>query len=283
MTEASEWKGRVGDVWAEEWRRTDRALAPVNDALVARVAAQAGAHPAILDIGCGAGTTSLALAKAVPGAEITGIDLSEALIAVACARARGRAGLRFEAGDAARWAPAAGRFDLIVSRHGVMFFDDPGAAFAHIGSLAAPEAPLVFSCFRDRAENPWVGALGPIFERFAPEALAAPPPPVGPFAFADPERIERIVTGAGFAAPSIEAFDFDFVAGAGGDPVADALAFFRRIGPFAALLKALGEEAGGAAADQLAAILAAHRAGGRIAFRAAAWIVSTRRNAGAPS
>ena len=77
MTEAYDWRGDIGDVWAEEWRRTDRALAPLNDALVAEVAAQGAAPLAILDIGCGAGATSLALADALAGAEITGVDLSE--------------------------------------------------------------------------------------------------------------------------------------------------------------------------------------------------------------
>ena len=283
MTDPFEWKGRVGDVWAEEWRRTDRAMAPLDDALVAEIAPPAGPCPAILDIGCGAGTTSLALADSVAGAEITGIDLSESLIAVARARAEGRAGLRFEVADASCWSPKAGRFDAIVSRHGVMFFDDPVAAFAHIRSLGTPEARLVFSCFRDRAENPWVTELRPIFERFAPEALAAPPPAVGPFAFGDSARVAQILSEAGFAPPQIHAFDFDFVAGAGDHPVAEALAFFRRIGPFATLLNGLDDARRGAAADQLMTILDAHMADGRVVFRAAAWIVSTRSDAGKPS
>ena len=151
MTEAYEWRGRIGDVWAEEWRRTDRTLAPVNDALVAAAAAEAERfdRPRILDVGCGAGATSLALAAALAEAEIIGIDLSEALIAVARERAGdGADELRFEVADAAHWTPARAGFDLIVSRHGVMFFDDPVAAFAHLRTLAGADARLVFSCFR---------------------------------------------------------------------------------------------------------------------------------------
>ncbi|MEA3042179.1 MAG: hypothetical protein QOH47_17 [Sphingomonadales bacterium] len=278
MTEASEWRGRVGDVWAQEWRRTDRSLAPVNDALVAAAAGEAArlTRPRILDVGCGAGATSLALADALPDAEIIGIDLSEPLIAAARERAGDRTGLRFEVADAAVWAPACAGFDLIVSRHGVMFFDDPAAAFAHLRGLAGADARLVFSCFRGRAENQWATALRPIFERFAPEALAAPEPPAGPFAFGDPARIDSILTGAGFAPPQIRALDFDFVAGAGGDPVADAVSYLRRIGPFARLLRSLDEDAGEAALGQLAEIAAAHRSGDRIAFRAAAWLVTAR-------
>jgi SAM-dependent methyltransferase len=278
MTEASEWRGRVGDVWAQEWRRTDRSLAPVNDALVAAAAAEAArfARPRILDVGCGAGATSLALADALPDAEITGIDLSEPLVAAARERAGAQAGLRFEVADAARWAPEAAAFDLIVSRHGVMFFDDPVAAFAHLHGLAGADARLVFSCFRARADNQWAEALRPIFERFAPEALAAPDPPAGPFAFGDPARIESILSRAGFAPPDIRPLDFDFIAGAGDDPVAEAVSYFRRIGPFARLLRELGEAAGKAALEQLADIAAAHRAGDRIRFRAAAWLVTAK-------
>ena len=278
MTEAYEWRGRIGEVWAEEWRRTDRSLAPVNDALVEAAAAEGRRfdRPRILDVGCGAGATSLALAAALPGAELTGIDLSEALIAAARERAGGRANLRFEIADAARWAPGRAGFDLIVSRHGVMFFDDPVAAFAHLRTLAAAEARLVFSCFRSRADNQWVTALRPVFERFAPEALAAPDPAAGPFAFGDPARIAAILTAAGFAAPDIRALDFDFVAGAGEDPVAEAIAYFRRIGPFAALLRTLDAPAAEAAVEALTGIAVRHRTGDRIVFRAAAWIVTAK-------
>jgi SAM-dependent methyltransferase len=272
MTDKSEWIGRVGEVWAEEWRRTDRALAPVNAELIAAVPPGAGS---ILDLGCGAGSTSLALAAARPAAAITGIDLSAALVAAACDRA-GPASLRFEVADASAWRPAGeAGFDAIVSRHGVMFFDDPVAAFTHIRSLAAPGATLAFSCFRAREENDWTAALLPVLARFAPEALAAPPPPVGPFAFADSGRVRAILAAAGFATPAIARFDFDFVAGAGDDPIADAITFFRRIGPFAALLKTLDQEAATDALAQLRAIVAGHVHGGRVSFRAAAWLVTT--------
>jgi SAM-dependent methyltransferase len=275
MTNRLEWLGRVGDAWAGEWRRTDRALAPLDAPLVAAAGAGAGDAPTILDLGCGAGSTSLALADAIPGAAITGIDLSQALVAVARERAAGRPGLRFETADASAWTPADGRrFDRIVSRHGIMFFDDPVAAFANVAGLAAPGGRLAFSCFRAREENDWTEALLPVLARHAPPAPASPPDAPGPFAFADPERVRTILAAAGFAAPAIMPFDFDFVAGAGDDPVAEASAFFRQIGPFAALLRTLDDARRAAAIAEVGEIAAAHRAGDRVAFRAAAWIVS---------
>lgn len=271
MTDASEWRGRVGEAWAEEWRRTDRTLAPVQDALLETLLPLLPRGGALLDIGCGAGSTSLAFADARPDARVTGIDLSEALIAAA--RERGGERAAFEVGDASVWRPADGRrFDALVSRHGVMFFDDPLAAFAHLRALTAPGSSLVFSCFRARDENPWAAELLPIVEHFAPQAAAAPDK--GPFAFADPDRIEAILAGAGFGRPEIAPFDFTFVAGEGDDPVADALAYFGRIGPFAALLRELDEPRRAEARDALAGIAARHCEEGEIRFRAAAWIVA---------
>lgn len=273
MTDAFEWRGRVGEAWAEEWRRTDRTLAPVQSALLETLLPLLPAGGALLDIGCGAGSTSIAFADARADAQVRGIDLSEPLIAVARERAGGRAD--FEVGDAALWEPADGRrFDALVSRHGIMFFDEPVAAFSHLRSLTAAGAPFVFSCFRARDENPWAAALLPIVQHFAPDAAVAPPSDKGPFAFADPARVEAILDGAGFGRPEIAPFDFTFVAGEGDDPVADALAYFGRIGPFAALLRELDEARRTEARALLAEIAAAHREGREVRFRAAAWIVA---------
>ena len=274
MLTPTEWQGQTGEAWAEEWRRTDRTLAPLNEALLARALPFDGRR--ILDVGCGAGATSFAFADAMPGAEVTGLDLSEALVAAAEARSEERGNVRFVQGDAALWSPDDGRFEMIVSRHGVMFFDDPVAAFTHLHALA-PRGRLHFSCFRSAAENEWMAAMRALIARHAPAALAAPESAAGPFAFADPGRIEDILRGAGFAPPVIEPFDFDFTVGAGADPVADAIAYFRRIGPMARLLAAMdGESAKAAFLTDLRAVVASRLRADGIVFRAAAWLVSSR-------
>ena len=273
MLAATEWQGQTGEAWADEWRRTDRTLAPLNDALLARALPFDGRR--ILDIGCGAGATSFALADALPEAEIIGLDLSDALVNAARARSGGRPNVRFVQGDAAIWTPDDGRFDLIVSRHGVMFFDDPVAAFTHLHGLA-PAGRLLFSCFRAQAENEWIMAMRGIIERHAPEALAVPPPAAGPFALADPERVRSILGQAGFTVPAIEPFDFDFIAGTGDDPVADALAYFRRIGPMARLAAAMDETGREAFLTDLAKVVSDHRREEGVVFGAAAWIVGSR-------
>lgn len=274
MLAASEWQGKTGEAWAEEWRRTDRTLAPLNQALLAYALPFEGRR--ILDVGCGAGATSLAFGAALPDAEITGLDLSGALVAAAQARVDGRANVQFVAGDASVWTPADGApFDLIVSRHGVMFFADPLAAFSHLHGLA-PHGRLLFSCFRAAAENEWMTAMLGIIRRHAADAPATPQDAPGPFAFAEPARIEAILGGAGFAPPAIKPFDFTFLAGAGDDPVADAMAYFRRIGPMARLGAALEGDARTAFLADLEGVVAAQRRDGQVAFRAAAWLVSAR-------
>ena len=144
MTDQSEWTGKVGNVWADEWRRTDRSFGPVTERLlqVARAAPFAQA----LDIGCGAGEISVDLAKGAPSSRVLGVDISDDLLDVARARSGDLPNLRFELADAASWmAGEAEKPDLLVSRHGVMFFADPAAAFsisgAHTVVFPAEESP----------------------------------------------------------------------------------------------------------------------------------------------
>jgi SAM-dependent methyltransferase len=273
MLAVTEWQGQTGEAWAEEWRRTDRTLAPLNEALLARALPFEGRR--VLDIGAGAGATSFAFADAFPQAQIIGLDLSEALVAAARARTGNRTNVGFVHGDAAVTVPEGGPFDLIVSRHGVMFFDDPVGAFTHLHGLA-PRGRLLFSCFRGAMDNEWMAAMRALIQRHVPEALALPEPPTGPFAFADPARVEAILHGAGFAPPLIEPLDFEFTVGAGEDPVAEAIAYFRRIGPMARLMAGMAAGAKPAFLADLRAVVAGQLNKDGVTFRAAAWIVSSR-------
>jgi SAM-dependent methyltransferase len=266
----SEWAGRVGDVWAEEQRRTDRTFEPVDAALVAAAVAAVEriARPRILDIGCGAGTTSFSLAARLPDATITGIDLSPALTAAASARSPASSSYRFEQADATYWSTETD-FDLLVSRHGVMFFDDPVAAFAHLRSLAKEGGRLVFSCFRSAKENHWASALAHLM----PGGPADPYAP-GPFAFADEDRVSDILSRAGWRDAKAAPLDFGYVAGAGGDPVADANDFFARIGPISRAIRELDETGRERLRAGLDEQVRAHHKDGKVSFPAAAWIWS---------
>lgn len=273
MTMAGEdWSGRVGRNWAAQWERTDRTFAPLTERLVATAVAQfplgSQRQMRVLDVGCGAGETAIALADARPDIDVTGLDLSADLVAVAETRREGRVNCRFVAGDASSWQGDMA-FDAALSRHGVMFFADPVAAFTHLRGLMMPGAPLVFSCFRDRSLNPWAGiALG---------LLPAPPPPSdphapGPFAFADPARVAAILEGAGWRDVEPVEVDYRYVAGAGDDPVREAMALFARIGPAAPLIAALGGDDRAAFDARFAEVLFDHVDGGEVSLPAAAWL-----------
>ena len=128
MTGASEWTGRVGGTWVREWERTDRSFGSLTAHLLDPAAI--GDSNSALDIGCGAGEVAITLAARNPAAEITGLDISQDLLGVARERGSTFDNLTFREGDAARWTPAntARAPNLLISRHGVMFFDEPTRA-----------------------------------------------------------------------------------------------------------------------------------------------------------
>lgn len=266
MTGASDWIGTVGRSWAAEWRRTDASFAQLTPQLLALIGEQPG--KAIVDVGCGAGELSIALASARPEATVTGVDISEDLIKAASLRAD-LPNLGFECADATQWQPQQSP-DLYVSRHGVMFFPDPLEAFAHLAEVAAPHARIVFSCFRKAADNAWAARIAELLPPGDSPALQPFAP--GPFAFADPDHVRRCM--AGWHDHTFTPVDFGYVAGQGDDPVEGALALFRRIGPAAPALRALPGDERSALEQRLRDVIEGHLEGGRVIFPAAAWLVT---------
>lgn len=270
--ELSDWQGSVGIKWADEWRRTDRSFTGLTERLLARARAEPISHA--LDIGCGAGELSLALARSHPHAKMLGVDIGEALIAAAESRASNLANARFEVADAAAWTSDDFTPDLLLSRHGVMFFPDPVAAFANLKRNAAESARLIFSCFRSVEENPW--ALG--LEGLLPIGASSPPQSMvpGPFAFADQGAVAAMLGAAGWTEIEFEAFDFAYIAGAGDDPVADATSYFLTIGPAARAAAEMSPLDRAEFLRRLDTFVSSHREGDLVAMLAGAWIVSAR-------
>jgi SAM-dependent methyltransferase len=268
MTTGTDWQAQVGRNWADMYSYTDRSFAGLTRHLLERIEALPGAS--VLDVGCGAGELALAVAQARPQARVVGVDVSADLIEAARLRGAGQDNAEFVLADAATWVRADFAPDLLISRHGVMFFEDPPRAFAHLRTMAAPGANLVFSCFRTPGENVWASGMSGI--------LGLPPPAdpyaAGPFAFADPKHVEDILSAAGWAGIAFKAVDYPFLAGQGEDPVADARAMFARIGPAAAALRGLDDKARASAEARITPWLGANRQGDTVVLPAAAWIVT---------
>ena len=271
MTTGTEWREAVGRNWAESYRLTDRAFSGLTERLLALIGGCEGAGT--LDIGCGAGELSLAIARGNPQTKVVGVDVSAELLAAARERGGTLNNVDFIEADAALWKPADFAPNLLVSRHGVMFFDVPVMAFANLHALAAPGARLIFSCFRSVKLNPWAAELAALLD--LPELGEGTAP--GPFSFADEAYVRGILDNAGWQDVALQPVDFAYIAGTGDDPVEDAMQLFRRIGPAAKALRALAGADLARAEGWVREWVSAHRSGNLVAFPAAAWIVSARR------
>ena len=194
--QAALWNGIAGRMWVESQALLDQAFHPLEALLLEEVRV-AGARQ-VLDIGCGTGATTLAIARQLGGqGRCVGVDISRPMIEAARERASGtHAG--FVCADAQSQRFDAGAFDLVVSRFGVMFFDDPVRAFANLRSALRPGGALRALAWRGAAENPFMTTA----ERAAAPLLTLPPrAPGGPgqFAFADPDQVRRILQDSGWS------------------------------------------------------------------------------------
>ena len=228
------WNGAVGERWAAFQDVLDKALGAISGAALSFAAALPGERA--LDIGCGCGTTTFALAKAVgPGGSVTGVDISEPMLKVA--RGRGT-GVNFMKADASAhlFHPT---HDLVFSRFGVMFFADPAAAFANIRKGLKPHGRLAFVCWRNAPENLWasvpLAAVRPLLPPQEPVDPLAP----GPFAFADDARLRAILTGAGYRDIRIEKLDTVMDMGGTADEAAEQAL---RVGPLSRAAADLDEK-----------------------------------------
>jgi ubiquinone/menaquinone biosynthesis C-methylase UbiE len=152
---AEYWNGRPADVWVTEAERFDSMLAPFGRRLLTAAVLEPGER--VLDVGCGNGAVSLEAARAVaPGGLVTGIDLSAPMLGVARRRAEEQGmDIDFVQRDA-QTASFDQPFDVVVSRFGVMFFDDPEVAFANLAKAARSGGRLSFVCWQEMFANEWI-------------------------------------------------------------------------------------------------------------------------------
>lgn len=268
-TQREYWNSQVGEEWVRHADAIDAMLAELTRATFEALALKAGERA--LDIGCGSGATTLMAADRVgPSGQAVGLDISQPLLNLARRRAKGRENVSFIEADAGAGAIAGAPFDAAFSRFGVMFFDDPVAAFANIRSALTPKGRLAFACWRPFAENHWT--MLPLTS-LTPMLKAPLPPPdpdaPGPFALADAAKIDRILSASGWRDISVTPWDGLAVIGADAD---EAAAFLLKIGPCARAINEQGLDAA-EARRRLVDFLTRRQSARGVALPAACWIV----------
>jgi SAM-dependent methyltransferase len=268
--QAAYWKGAGGTMWLGAYERIQRGIAGFSEVALAAADAQAGER--VLDVGCGTGGTTAELAAAV-GAEghVLGVDISEPL--VGAARARGLGNAAFEVADATTHAFEPAAFDLVFSRFGVMFFADPVAAFRNIRRAMKPSGRLVFLCWRTPAENPWAAVPMRAAQPFLPPMARPGPEDPGQYSFGDRNRVERILTQAGFGCLSIEPVDLMMNQGT---DIPDVLERIGDFGPLARAFKDVAPEQVARAKAAIAEALKPHATADGVQLAGACWLVRAR-------
>jgi SAM-dependent methyltransferase len=268
------WNNAQGRSWAMLHERLDRQIAPIGLAAMAKAGFRPGEQ--VLDVGCGCGESTLEIARRLsPGGDVLGVDISAMLLGIAreTAAAQDAANVRFIQTDAQTTAWETG-LDVVFSRFGVMFFDDPPAAFANLRRALKSGGRLAFCCWRTPAENPWLALPLQATQHLLPPLPRGDPTAPGPFAFQDSERVRGILTAAGFANIVIEPLDLR----TGSESLDDTTFTTMRIGQLGSALRQLGPS--DALKSQVAAALrnalATHVEDGVVKLATATWIVSAR-------
>ncbi len=268
-----DWNGEQGRGWVDHQAVLDRMIEPFGNAALQRAAARPGER--VLDVGCGCGSTSLALAEAVGAhGRVLGVDISRPMLAVARRLSTAHPGLplRFAEADASS-ALLPTDHDLLFSRFGLMFFDTPAEALSHLRGTLRPGGRCAFVCWRAPRDNPW--AMAPLMA--VRQALGVTPPPAdplapGPFAFADDKRLRALLTQAGFADIAFERVDAPVHIGAS---AAEAATHSLQLGPASRLARTAAPDQQPMIAAAIEQALQAHTAAdGSVSLGGSTWVVT---------
>jgi SAM-dependent methyltransferase len=258
--------------WVDRQLEHDRQLEPFAWAVVG--AAGIGPGSSVLDVGCGCGSTTLQAART--GRLAVGVDVSKPMIGRARANAleHGIANVDFMVGDAQTHRFTPDRFDLGISRFGVMFFDDPVAAFSNIGASLKPGGRLVFCCWQALARNDWLLLPGMAAASHLP--LPEPNSGPGPFSLADPDALVTELETAGFTGVTLESLELPLLI-AGGGTVEEALEFLMHTGMIRSMFRHADASRADRARSAMREVLAEHHEEDGVRLGSACWIVRARR------
>ncbi len=274
----ADWNDQSGERWVANQARLDAMVAVFGQAAIEAAAPATGDR--VLDVGCGAGASSLALAARVgAGGQVLGLDISEPLIDRARALAPQDTPALFQVVDASSAELPEGAFDILFSRFGVMFFDDPTGAFAHMRRALRPGGRVAFVCWRGAAENDWVRLPMSALKGIVPPTAPPHPEAPGPFSFGDRERVARILAAAGFTDITITPFDASVPFGEGGTrdaAIDDAVKMTLEVGPLSRALADQPDDIRVRASNAVRAAFAGRPGEQSVMIDGAAWIVTAR-------
>lgn len=253
------WNGAAGQSWIAAEATVDAMYKPFEDLLVAAAAGSGR----VLDIGCGTGSTTRAVARAAD--ECVGVDISAPMIATARA-ARDGVNARFIVADAETYDFTAASFDLVVSRFGVMFFADPVRAFANLRRAA--RGRLRAFVWREAAQNDFMTlaerAAAPLLPPRPERARDAP----GPFAFADPQRVRGVLRDSGWNGIDIAKLDVECAF-----PERELLHYLTWMGPVGRILQQRDAPTRAKVMDIVRPAFDPFVRGDEVRFTAACWMV----------
>ena len=268
--QAAVWNGPGGQGWVEMQEVTDGLFQPLEDVLVDAVDSGAGGR--VLDVGCGAGVTTLAIARRLgSGGSCTGIDVSEALVSAARSRAeREGVGARFIRADAQRHTFEPGSFNMVVSRFGVMFFDDTVQAFANLRAAAREGGLLRLIVWRSATENPFMTTAARAAALLVKIPQGEPEAP-GQFALADEQRVRTLLEKSGWTGIEIQLTDVVCTM-----PEKNLVRYFTQLGPLGRALSDMDPSARARVAELVRPAFDPYVDGSEVRFTAACWIVGAR-------
>ena len=219
---AADWVGARGEKWSARIAGMESTLLPIDEPLTMALKLEAPSR--IAEIGCGGGGTALEILRRVPAASVVhGFDISPKLIDVARRRPRpGDRGIAFEVRDMATAAPEH-RYGRLVSRFGVMFFEEPQAAFANLVRWLEPGGRFAFAVWGPPSDNPWMTSVRDVVARIVDVPRLDPEAP-GPFRYADSDRLFGLLDRAGFTGLDVSDWRGALPIG-GGVPAAEAARF----------------------------------------------------------
>lgn len=265
------WNSEAGRKWADNQERMDGNFAELTQAAVAFAAVAPGMR--VVDVGCGCGGTTLMLAEATGGAgSVLGVDVSRPMLDVAQHRAADMPRITLTLADAATHPFPADGIDLLFSRFGVMFFDDPPVAFANMRRGMAKAGRVAFVCWRTMSDNPFFLVPWLAVKPFLPPQPSPDPTAPGPFAFADPDRVRTILQTAGFHDIVLARHDLTLHMGT----LERALDGAMKIGPASRALNELDGAARAEAVDAIDQALRTCLVDDQVQLGASVWLVSAK-------